>query len=324
MNRVNSDKRGDDKMIIQTGMRTDIPAFYSKWFLNRIKEGYVCVRNPYNPKQVTKYSLSPEVVDLIAFCTKNPLPMLPFLDELKPYGQYWFVTITPYGRDIEPNVPDKETVMEGFKELSDVVGADSMGWRYDPIFIDKKHSVEWHISEFEKMAEILAGYTKTCVISFIDIYKKVERNCTEEQSVRAEDRAVIGTAFVKIASKYGMVLKPCAEGEDLAKYGADCSGCMTVHTFETALNSRLEVPKRKKNQRNGECACLLGTDIGAYDTCGHLCKYCYANVNPVLVKENMRKHNPDSPFLIGGYMPGDIVCEAIQKSWIDRQIRLEF
>ena len=178
-------------MIIQTGMRTDIPAFYSKWFLNRIKEGYVCVRNPYYPKQVTKYSLSPEVVDLIAFCTKNPLPMLPFLDELKPYGQYWFVTITPYGRDIEPNVPDKETVMEGFKELSDVVGADSMGWRYDPIFIDKKHSVEWHISEFEKMAEILAGYTKTCVISFIDIYKKVERNFPEAKSVRAEDRAVI-------------------------------------------------------------------------------------------------------------------------------------
>ena len=220
-------------MIIQTGMRTDIPAFYSKWFLNRIKEGYVCVRNPYNPKQVTKYSLSPEVVDLIAFCTKNPLPMLPFLDELKPYGQYWFVTITPYGRDIEPNVPDKETVMEGFKELSDVVGADSMGWRYDPTFIDKKHSVEWHISEFEKMAEILAGYTKTCVISFIDIYKKVERNFPEAKSVRAEDRAVIGKAFVKIASKYGMVLKLCAEGEDLAKYGADCSGCMTVHTFET-------------------------------------------------------------------------------------------
>ena len=266
MNGVNSDKRGCDKMIIQTGMRTDIPAFYSKWFLNRIKEGYVCVRNPYNPKQVTKYSLSPEVVDLIAFCTKNPLPMLPFLEELKPYGQYWFVTITPYGLDIEPNVPDKETLMEVFKELSDVVGADSMGWRYDPIFIDKKHSVEWHISEFEKMAAILAGYTKTCVISFIDIYKKVERNFPEAKSVRAEDMAMLGKAFVKIASTYGMVLKPCAERENLAKYGADCSGCMTVHTFETALHSRLEVPKRKKNQRNGECACLLGTDIGAYDT----------------------------------------------------------
>ena len=311
-------------MIIQTGMRTDIPAFYSKWFLKRIKEGYVCVRNPYNPKQVTKYSLSPKVVDLIAFCTKNPLPMLPFLDELKPYGQYWFVTITPYGKDIEPNVPDKETVMEGFKALSDVVGADSMGWRYDPIFIDEKHPLEWHISEFEKMAKNLSGYTKTCVISFIDIYKKVERNFPEAKAVRAGDRAMIGKAFVKIASEYGMVVKPCAEGDDLAKYGADCSGCMTVHTFETALHNRLEVPKRKKNQRNGECACLLGTDIGAYDTCGHLCKYCYANANPSLVKENMRKHNPDSPFLIGGYMPGDIVRKATQKSWIDRQIRLTF
>ena len=95
-------------MIIQTGMRTDIPAFYSEWLVNRIKEKYVLVRNPYNPSQVTKYSLSPDVVDLIAFCTKNPAPMLPHMDILKPYGQYWFVTITPYGRDIEPNVPAKE------------------------------------------------------------------------------------------------------------------------------------------------------------------------------------------------------------------------
>ena len=308
-------------MIIQTGMRTDIPAFYSKWFLNRIKEGYVCVRNPYNPKQVTKYSLSPEVVDLIAFCTKNPLPMLPFLDELKPYGQYWFVTITPYGKDIEPNVPDKETVMEGFKALSDVVGVDSMGWRYDPIFIDKKHSVEWHISEFEKMAESLAGYTKTCVISFIDIYKKVERNFQGVREVSKKDRITLGKEFIRIAGKFGMTIRPCAEGDELALYGADCSGCMTVNTFETALHVHLDVPKRKTNQRNGQCACLLGVDIGAYDTCGHLCKYCYANSNTRLVKENMKKHNPMSPFLIGESMPGDVIHEAKQESWIDHQLR---
>ncbi len=308
-------------MIIQTGMRTDIPAFYSEWFFNRINEGFVCVRNPYNPSQVTKYSLSPEVVDLIAFCTKNPMPMLPFLDKLKPYGQYWFVTITPYGKEIEPNVPKKEHVIESFKKLSDTVGVDSVGWRYDPIFIDTKHSVEWHIAEFEKMADALSGYTKTCVISFIDIYKKVERNFPEARAVQMKDRAVIGKAFVEIAAKNGMVVKPCAEGNDLAKYGADCSGCMTVHTFETALHNRLEVPKSKKNQRNGECACLLGVDIGAYDTCGHLCKYCYANANAALVKENMKRHNPESPFLTGGYMPGDVVHEVTQKSWIDRQIR---
>ena len=279
------------------------------------------MRNPYNPKQVTKYSLSPEVVDLIAFCTKNPLPMLPFLDRLKPYGQYWFVTITPYGKDIEPNVPDKETVMEGFKALSDVVGVDSMGWRYDPIFIDKKHSVEWHISEFEKMAESLAGYTKTCVISFIDIYKKVERNFQGAKEVSKKDRITLGKEFIRIAGKFGMTIRPCAEGDELALYGADCSGCMTVNTFETALHVHLDVPKRKTNQRNGQCACLLGVDIGAYDTCGHLCKYCYANSNTRLVKENMKKHNPMSPFLLGESMPGDVIHEAKQESWIDHQLR---
>ena len=309
-------------MIIQTGMRTDIPAFYSKWFLNRIKEGYVCVRNPYNPKQVTKYSLSPEVVDLIAFCTKKPLPMLPYMNVLKPYGQYWFVTITPYGRDIEPNVPDKEKVMDDFKKLSDIVGVDSMGWRYDPILVDDKHSVEWHITEFEKMAGNLCGYTKSCVISFIDIYKKVERNFRGVREVSKKDRITLGKEFIKIAGKFGMTIRSCAEGDELTLYGADCSGCMTVNTFETALHVHLDVPKRKTNQRNGQCACLLGVDIGAYDTCGHLCKYCYANSNTRLVKENMKKHNPMSPFLLGESMPGDVVHEAKQESWIDHQFNL--
>jgi len=303
-------------------MRTDIPAFYSKWLLNRIKEGFVLVRNPYNPIQVTRYRLTPDVVDLIAFCTKNPAPMLPYMDVLKTYGQYWFVTITPYGKEIEPNVPDKEKVMEDFKKLSGIVGVDCMGWRYDPIFIDEKHSAKWHISEFEKMAENLSGYTKSCVISFIDIYKKVERNFPNAREVSKADRITIGKAFIRIADRYGMTIRPCAEGNELAAYGADCSGCMTVNTFETALHAHLDVPKRKSNQRNGQCACLLGVDIGTYDTCGHLCKYCYANANAALVKENMRKHDPVSPFLLGNSMPGDVIHEAQQRSWIDRQMRL--
>lgn len=310
-------------MIIQTGMRTDIPAFYSKWFLNRLKEGYVLVRNPYNPSSVTRYSLSPDVVDLIAFCTKNPAPMLPHMDVLKPYGQYWFVTITPYGKDVEPNVPDKRIVMEDFKKLSDIVGIDSIGWRYDPIFINREYTIERHIRDFEKMAETLSDYTKTCVISFIDIYKKVERNFPEVRSVSKEHRIALGKEFIRIGEKYGMTIRPCAEGDELAAYGADCSGCMTVNTFETALHSKLNVPKRKSNQRNGQCACLLGTDIGAYDTCGHLCRYCYANANANLVRENMKQHDPNSPFLLGGHQPGDVIHEAAQKSWIDGQLQLD-
>lgn len=311
-------------MIIQTGMRTDIPAFYSEWLINRIKEGYVLVRNPYNINQVTRYSLSPDCVDLIAFCTKNPAPMLSRLDILKPYGQYWFVTITPYGRDIEPNVPQKEKVMEDFKRLSNIVGVDSVGWRYDPIIVDAKHTADWHISEFAKMAENLSGYTVTCVISFIDIYKKVERNMPEARAVSEKDRIKIGKAFIEIAKNYSMTIRPCAEGNELAAYGADCSGCMTVNTFETALHANLDVPKRKTNQRDNKCACLLGVDIGAYDTCGHLCRYCYANADTALVKENMRRHDPRSPFLLGGSLPGDVIHEAKQSSWIDGQLRLRF
>lgn len=311
------------KMIIQTGMRTDIPAFYAKWLANRIREGYVLVRNPYNPSQVTRYSLSPKVVDLIAFCTKNPAPMFPYMDRLEPYGQYWFVTITPYGRDIEPHVPDKEEVVASFRRLSNIVGIDSIGWRYDPVIVDKQHTVEWHISEFEKMAAALCGCTRTCVLSFIDIYKKVQINFPQASPVAKEERMTIGKAFIKIAAEYGMTIRPCAEGNELAQYGADCLGCMTVKTFETALHSSLVVPQRKKNQRNGECACLLGVDIGAYDTCGHLCRYCYANTNAALVKENMKRHNPASPFLLGKSMPEDTIHEAVQKSWIDKQLRLD-
>ena len=309
-------------MIIQTGMRTDIPAFYHKWLINRIKEGYVLVRNPYNPKSVTRYSLSPEVVDLIAFCTKNPEPVLPYMEVFKPYGQYWFVTITPYGKEIEPNVPDKERVLESFKKLSGIVGKDSIGWRYDPVFINETYSVRRHISEFEKMAETLSGYTETCVISFIDIYKKVERNFSGVSEVPKADRLRLGKEFIRIASKYGMAIRPCAEGNELEPYGADCAGCMTVNTFEKALNNHLNVPKRKTNQRNGKCACLLGVDIGAYDTCGHLCRYCYANTDTARVKENMKRHNPESPFLIGCSMPDDVIHDAAQKSWLDGQMRL--
>ncbi|MDO4507380.1 MAG: DUF1848 domain-containing protein [Spirochaetales bacterium] len=306
-------------MIIHTGNRTDIPAFYSKWFINRIKAGFVLVRNPYNPQAVTRFRLDPSVVDLIAFCTKNPAPMLPHMKLLKPFGQYWFVTITAYGKDIEPNVPLKEKVMEDFKRLSEIVGVDSMGWRYDPILIDEKHTVEWHLSHFEQMAKNLSGYTKTCVISFIDLYKKVERNFPEAIEVSAENRLLLGKECIRISAENGMIIKPCAEGTDLAAFGADCSGCMTQATFETALHAHLNIPKGTGTQRKGACACILGSDIGAYDTCGHLCKYCYANTDARLVMENMKKHNPDSPFLLGDLMPEDVIRNAEQFSWIDRQ-----
>ncbi len=307
-------------MILQTGMRTDIPAFYSKWFLNRIRAGYVLVRNPYNQSSITKYRTDPEVVDLIAFCTKNPAPMLNHMDVLKPYGQYWFVTITPYGKEIEPNVPDKANVIADFKTLSKAVGADSVGWRYDPIFLTEKYSLDYHLQAFEKMAQALYGYTHTCVISFIDIYKKVCRNFPQAREVNKAERIKIGSFFVEIGKKYGMTIKACAERNELKAYGVDCDGCLTQHTYETALHARLNIPKRKG--RREACACFLGNDIGAYDTCKHLCKYCYANTDREAVLYNSKQHDPNSPFLIGSHRPGDLIHEAKQESWIDHQLIL--
>ena len=159
-------------MIINTGQRTDIPAFYSEWFMNRIREGYVMVRNPFYPEQVTRYSLDPAVVDVLAFCTKDPSPMIPYLDEISPFRQFWFVTITPYGRDIEENVPPKERVMDAFRRVSEKVGPKAMSWRYDPIFISEKYPIEFHIEAFEKMAAELEGYTEQAVVSFIDERKQ--------------------------------------------------------------------------------------------------------------------------------------------------------
>ena len=307
-------------MILHTGLRTDIPAFYSEWFVNRLKEGFVMVRNPYNPAQITKYRISPDVVDLISFCTKNPAPFLPYMDLLKDYGQYWYVTITPYGREIEPKVPDKETVMDSFKKLSEKVGVNAIGWRYDPIFISEKYTVQRHIEDFERMAWNLSGYTHTCVISFIDLYQKVLRNFPEVREVKREDRFALAKEFVRIGKKYDIHIKACAEGNELADLGVDCGGCMTVDVYEKAIDCSLKVPKQKGAR--SECGCLLGCDIGAYNTCGHLCRYCYANYDANTVLENKRKHNPTSPLLLGELTKEDIVHEAKQESWKDMQMRL--
>jgi DNA repair photolyase len=307
-------------MIINTGCRTDIPAYFSEWFFNRIKEGYVYVRNPYYQGQVTKYKLTPEVVDCLAFCTKNPAPMLPRIHELDAFRQFWFVTITPYGREIEPHVPTKENVIEDFKKLSDITGIEKMGWRYDPIFITSKYTLEKHIEDFEKMASELTGYTHNCVISFIDLYEKTKRNFPEVKEVTREERAIIGKEFVRIGKKYNIMIKTCVEGQELSNYGVDCSGCMTKPVIEKAIGHTLKVPQ-KKSTRDG-CNCLLGNDIGMYNTCGHGCVYCYANYNQQTVRDNIKKHNSNSPFLIGGNIDGDVVKEARQESFIDNQMTL--
>lgn len=307
-------------MIINTGQRTDIPAFYSKWFLKRLEEGFVCVRNPFNPRQVTRYRLDPDLVDIIGFCTKNPGPMLAHMDRLAPYGQFWYVTITCYGRDIEPRVPPVDQVIRDFKALSDVVGVDSIGWRYDPILITDHYTPARHLEEFRFMAEAMAGYTRLCVISFIDLYRKVLRNFPEAREVPLETKRYLGREIARIGRDCGMEIRSCHEGNILEEYGVNCSGCMTIPVYERAIHGRLRVPS-VRSAREG-CACYLSCDIGAYDSCPHLCRYCYANNRNHLVEWNYGHHDPDSPLLIGHLEEDDQIHEAVQESWLDRQMNI--
>ncbi len=304
-------------MIINTGQRTDIPAFYSTWFANRLRAGFVCVRNPYNPSQVSRYRLDPSVVDVIGFCTKNPEPMFRYMDLLKDYGQFWYVTMTPSGRDIEPNVPDKHRLLESFKRLSDMVGIERIGWRYDPIFISDKYSYDYHMRAFETMASALEGYTDNVVISFVDLYAKVRRNFPEVQEVPREIRLSLGKEIIDMARSHNMVVRPCGEGTELAPFGADCAGCMTIPMYERAIGKKLTVPSWKPSR--DICACYLSCDIGAYDSCQHLCRYCYANNDHEAVRRNALEHDPNSPFLIGNAKEGDVVHDVEQISWISLQ-----
>ena len=307
-------------MIINTGQRTDIPAFYAEWLANRLRAGTVLVRDPYAPGRLIRYRLDPAVVDVLGFCTKDPAPLLQYEELLRPYRQFWYVTITPYGRDIEPYVPDKRAVLESFMRLSERVGADCVGWRYDPIFLSERYPLERHLRAFEYIARALSGCTRIAVISFIDLYDKTRRNFPEARSVSREDRLTLGKALVEIAAKYGMTVYPCAEGDELAAYGADCRGCMTIPLYERAIGQRLRPPRFAPARR--QCACYLGCDIGAYNTCGHLCRYCYANYDAATVRHNMKLHDPKSPLLIGHLLPDDEVHDAVQESWIDQSLTL--
>jgi len=307
-------------MIINTGARTDIPAFFSMWFLNRIKAGFVYVRNPYYKEQVLKYSLTPNVVDCLIFCTKNPRPILPRIHELDTFASYWFVTITPYGLDVEPNVPPVEQVISDFKLLSQTVGRHRVCWRYDPIFIDESYTLERHIMEFRKIAKGLAGYTDECVISFIDLYEKTKRNFPGIREVTSKEKNLIARSFAHISQQNGIDIKTCAEESDLQQYGIQASGCLSQVVIEKAIGLKLKYQRRKSNRAN--CGCIPSRDIGAYNTCLHGCRYCYANYDQETVNRNLRLHDPNSPLLIGQLSKDDIIHIVEQESDIDGQLLL--
>ena len=308
-------------MIINTGQRTDIPAFYSKWFANRLDEGFVLVRNPYYPKLVTKFILNPDVVDVISFCSKNPRPMFQYMDKLSKYKQFWHITITGFGKDLEPNVPHVDQVIEDFKYLSNIVGPNSIVWRYTPIIVTDKYSIERHIRAFEYIASRLSNYTKVVVFGFLDLYDKLQKIHPELKDTSNENKIFLAKEFLKIANKYHMELRLCSKEKWLKDYGIDVNGCLRLEDYEKALGVKLK-PTQKMEARKNYCSCFLSNDIGSYNSCLHLCKYCYANGIEKQILINHKKHDEHSPFLIGHSEVDDQIKIAKQESWITKDISL--
>ena len=290
-------------MILFVSGRTDIPAFYSNWFINRVKAGFVDVRNPFNQKLVSRIYFSD--VDLIMFCSKNPLPMINKLDILK-VPVLFHVTITPYGKDVEPNIPDKRLIIEGVKKLSLVLGIDNVVVRYDPIFLSDKYNVDYHIKAFDKLCKNLNGYVNKIIVSFMDEYKNVRsnKNILKYRAITKEDYKKIGEAFSKSAMDNGMSVQTCFEDEDLTEYGFVKGECLS-HELAYILTGKMF--KRSNVRKEKKCECVQMVDIGDYNSCMHMCKYCYANYDEKAVSSNFKRHDDNSSLLIGSIQSDDVI-----------------
>jgi hypothetical protein len=299
-------------MIISASRRTDIPAYYSEWFFNRIKEGYVLVRNPINTRQISKIILSPTIVDCIVFWTKNPQPMLSNIDHLDGYPFYFQFTLTAYAQDIELRLPRKTEITDTFIRLSEKIGPERIIWRYDPILLDDKHTIAWHTGNFEKLAKKLKGWTKKVTFSFIDLYKKYKKINMNIKNINYEEKNIIAKNLSGIALENDLIIDTCAEDIDLSVYNIGHARCIDERLISKMTGYNLEIGK-DKNQR-GECACVSSIDIGAYNSCMNGCLYCYANYSPASVANNIKKHNPSSPILIDGCGSNDIIQEKNIKS----------
>ena len=307
-------------MIISASRRTDIPAFYSQWFFNRIKEGYVLVPNPYHPKMISRISLSPAVVDCFVFWTKNPAPMLNQLDKLQDYNYYFQFTLNPYGEKLENRLPSIDKRIDTFKKLADKIGIEKMIWRYDPIFFNDRYTMEYHCKYFKVLAEKLGDYTEKCTVSFLDLYRNTARNMRSLniQQGTTEQQFEMMQRFSEIAKKYGFYIDTCCEMIELEKIGISHAHCIDGKRFERIGKCKLALEK-DRNQRS-ECGCVSSIDIGTYNTCKNGCLYCYANYNNNIVMRNTQIHNPLSPLLFGEIGQDDVIKERKIKSCKECQL----
>lgn len=309
-------------LIISASRRTDIPAWFSDWFLKRISEGHAYVRNPMNAHQVSKINLSPDVVDCIVFWSKNPAPILDKLDQLGDYMYYFQYTLNAYGTDLESNLPALDERVDTFLKLSDRLGKQRVIWRYDPMAINENYTAGWHVEQFSKIAERLDGYADSCTISFIDLYSSIKDNL-KNLGIRKPSqgcRLTLAKELSSAARSHGMTVSTCAEDIDLSLYHMEHARCIDGCRIEKLLGCPINIGK-DRNQRPG-CGCAESIDLGFYNTCQNGCVYCYATHSSQLRKRNFEAYDVNSPLLCSQVTELDKITERKMKSLRDTQLSM--
>ena len=304
-------------MIVSASRRTDIPALYADWLMNRLVESFALVSNPYRPGQLSRVALTPETVDCLVLWSKDPAPMLPKLDRLEEMGYpyYFQFTLTPYGPEVEPGLPEKAVLLETFRKLARRCGPERVVWRYDPVLLDEDHTIPWHIEAFAQMCRALEGSTRRCVFSFVDRYRG-----SRFRTLTAEEMEEIGGAFARIAEGHSLPLYTCAETIDLSAYGVGHSACIDGQLIGSLLGCPIG-GKKDKNQR-AACGCLESVDLGAYDTCIHGCAYCYGTSGQRRAQTRHQAHDPRSPLLTGWPSGDERIVERAMPSLKQSQTSL--
>lgn len=299
-------------MIISASRRTDIPAFYSKWFINRIRAGWCQVPNPLKYRQLSYVSLKPEDVDAIVFWSKNPAPMLGYLDELDTLGfRYYFqFTLNDYQKHLEPQVPSLEIRLHTFRKLSIRLKPLRVVWRYDPIIISNHTPPDFHREKFSQIAKALSGFTRRVMVSFTDYYQKTDRRLSslEKFGYKFDRRAANSRGawnllkeLAAIAREHDMEIFTCAEERDFSKVGVPPGRCIDGELLSELWSLRGHT-KKDPAQRNS-CLCVVSKDIGINDTCIQGCPYCYSTRNLTLAQRRYAEHDLDSPVIWGNWRP---------------------
>ncbi|MBN1283916.1 MAG: DUF1848 domain-containing protein [Anaerolineae bacterium] len=285
-------------MIISASRRTDIPAFYAEWFMNRIRAGFCIVPNPFNSRQISRISLKPEDVDVIVFWTRSPRPLLAHLDELDARGYRYYIqyTVLGYPRALDPKTPPLEASFDTFRAFAERIGPARVVWRYDPIVFSNLTGLTFHQEQFERIAGALEGHARRCVISVMTPYRKIQKRMRTSVTLTEDDIGALAPAMRASAGAHGMTIQSCAV--DLQRFGVPPGKCIDDDYIKAIFG--IDVTGVKDPVQRAGCNCVASRDIGVYDTCLFGCAYCYATASPAQAKANHAAHDPHAPALVGG------------------------